>query len=189
MGTPISYLATGIQNATRHLYQAHNISAPDGKTKSALEKKAEQTAAGSGNRDIRSFPSIGQQFNLDTTNPDEQRVANALIESFDRTKFQRLLIDYIVDSLAPLNVANNKKLQVVFEYLNPCVKIQHALLTGPSITRKIREQYQRHKHRVVNVLANSTGQIHLSFDGWTSRTQHSLYGIFFLFFFFRTEDG
>ena len=44
------------------------------------------------------FPSIADIFNLSRDDPKEQSLANNLIKRFDREHFQKLVVNWIVDS-------------------------------------------------------------------------------------------
>ncbi|EXK75729.1 hypothetical protein FOQG_19506 [Fusarium oxysporum f. sp. raphani 54005] len=54
------------------------------------------------------------------------------------------------------------------------------------ICYKIIQEYDRHRQKVIEVLRNSHGTLHISFDGWTSRNKLALYGIAC---FFRDEKN
>jgi hypothetical protein len=72
------------------------------------------------------------------------------------------------------------------EYFNPAARIRRAISTGRTIRSAVREQYDKHKQTVIDLLCESLGKIHISFDGWTSPNQAALYGIVF---FFRNEQN
>ena len=71
----------------------------------------------------------------------------------------------------------NPILREIFDYLSPSVSIQHANLSARALRYKIIQEYNRHKQKVIEVLRNSPGLLHISFDGWTSRNKLALYGI------------
>ncbi|KAK7928779.1 restless-like transposase [Apiospora marii] len=79
---------SGLQNAAGHLYTHHRILAPDGKTKSREEK----LSSGTSNR----ARSIAYFMHLNPEKPSEQAAINKAIQSFDRKRFQRLLVEWIV---------------------------------------------------------------------------------------------
>jgi hypothetical protein len=85
-----------------------------------------------------------------------------------------------------LSFAENPILQEIFDYLNPSVSIQRANLTARAVRYKIIQEYDRHRQKVIEVLRNSPGALHISFDGWTSRNKLALYGIAC---FFRDEKN
>ncbi|RKK15430.1 hypothetical protein BFJ67_g17957, partial [Fusarium oxysporum f. sp. cepae] len=62
----------------------------------------------------------------------------------------------------------------------------HANLSARAVRYKIIQEYNRHKQTVIEVLRNSPGALHISFDGWTSRNKLALYGIAC---FFRDEKN
>jgi hypothetical protein len=67
------------------------------------------------------------------------------------------------------------------EYFNFAVRIRRAIPTGRIIRTPVREQYDKYKQTVIDLLRESPGKIHISFDGWTSLNQAALYGIVCLF--------
>ena len=78
---PRSFVTIGLQNALNHLYKDHRISAPDNKTKSGMQQKAEKKP---GSKRLRS---IVDTLNLDPSRPREQAIANSIIRGFDRSHF------------------------------------------------------------------------------------------------------
>jgi hypothetical protein len=89
---PRSFIAVGLQNALNHLCKDHQVTAPDNKTKSGLQLKAEMKPGSKRPR------SIVDALKLDPSRPREQVIANSIISGFDRNYFQRLLIEWIVDT-------------------------------------------------------------------------------------------
>jgi hypothetical protein len=69
------------------------------KNKSAAERKAELMAE----RDRRGgrHKSISQHFGLDAAKPREQAIANSFIKGFDRDHFQRLVVQWVVNTNRP----------------------------------------------------------------------------------------
>ncbi|OWT42456.1 PIF1-like helicase domain-containing protein [Pochonia chlamydosporia 170] len=177
---PKNFVAIGLQNALNHLYKDHGISAPDNKTKSGLQKKAEEKP---GSKRPRSIVDI---WKLDPLRPREQAIANSMIRGFNRNHFQRLLIEWIVDTNQPFSVVEHERLRDIFEYLNPAVKITNANISDTTVRALINSEFKKHKARVIEALRKSPGLIHVSFDGWRARNRHSLYGIVC---FFRDENS
>jgi hypothetical protein len=85
---PKSVAAAGTQNAENHLWEAHRISDPLGKRIADKKRK----------RDSKPFQSIAEIFRLDPAKPQEQAIANTIIKDFNRTHFQRLLVEWVVES-------------------------------------------------------------------------------------------
>ncbi|KAM0742755.1 hypothetical protein ACQRIT_002932 [Beauveria bassiana] len=54
-------------------------------------------------------------LNLDTSNPKEQAIANALIQRFDKAHFQRLLLEWVVDANVSFRQPEHWRLRRVFE--------------------------------------------------------------------------
>ncbi|KAK8120373.1 restless-like transposase [Apiospora kogelbergensis] len=132
---------SGLQNATGHLYTHHRILAPDGKTKSREEK----LSSGTSNR----ARSIAYFMHLNPEKPSEQAAINKAIQSFDRKRFQRLLVEWIVKENLPFSIAEHEGLRALFEYLNPQIAIQQANLTRPMIKIKILNEFNRHQDTVI----------------------------------------
>lgn len=172
-----SFIATGLQNARSHLWRDHNIGAPEG------EKKCEAQLQKEG---IANQRSITSTFKLDLRQSEQQKLANTLIQSFDRHHLQQLLVDFIVSSNLPFSLVDNPRFRNILEYLNLLVAIQKAIPTSSSIRRIIFQEYKIHRHTVIEALRKSIGKIHVSFDGWTSPNQLALYGIAC---FYRNEAG
>lgn len=120
---------------------------------------------------------IADVMKLDTRLPREQEIANGLVNSFDRKHFQRLLLEWIIEENCSFSVCKQGRLRRIFEYLNPLVKITDANITRMTIRHKVLSAYESHKDKVIAVLKQPCGLIHVSFDGWKSGNRHSLYGI------------
>jgi hypothetical protein len=176
---PRSFAEKGIQNANAHLFKDHGICAPGEATKSSAQKKAEKMKT----KDQRSIADV---MKLDTRLPREQDIANSLVQGFDRKHFQRLLLEWIIEENHSFSVCEQGRLRRIFEYLNPLVKITDANITRSTIRRKVLSAYETHKNKVAEVLRQSSGLIHVSFDGWKSGNRHNLYGIAC---FFRDENS
>ncbi|PWI64602.1 hypothetical protein PCL_09496 [Purpureocillium lilacinum] len=125
-------------------------------------------------------------LNLDTSNPKEQAIANALIQRFDRDRFQRLLLEWVVDANISFRQPGHWRLRRVFEYLNPSVAATNAHISHNTVRKRIVDLHLRHKSQIIDHLRTVPGQIHIAFDGWRSRNRHALYGIVC---FFVDSDG
>ncbi|PQK15635.1 hypothetical protein BB8028_0005g11470 [Beauveria bassiana] len=123
------------------------------------------------------WPTIASVLKLDVNKPREQNIANCVISRFDKQHFQRMLVELIVSSNQSFSFVENPILRDIFDYLSPSVSIQRANLSARAIRCKIIQQYNRHKKKVIDVLKNAPGLLHISFDGWTSRNKLALYGI------------
>ncbi|RKK06426.1 hypothetical protein BFJ65_g4629 [Fusarium oxysporum f. sp. cepae] len=174
-----TFTSSGLQNAANHLWREHKTSAPEGEKKSTAQLKSEGALKSS-------QPTIASVLKLDVNKPTEQNIANSFISRFDKQHFQRLLVELIVSSNQSFSFAENPILREIFDYLSPSVSIQHANLSARAVRYKIIQEYNRHKQTVIEVLRNSPGALHISFDGWTSRNKLALYGIAC---FFRDEKN
>ncbi|OBS17570.1 hypothetical protein FPOA_11975 [Fusarium poae] len=174
-----SFTSSGLQNAANHLWREHKTPAPEGEKKSTAQLKSEGALKSS-------QPTIASVLKLDVNKPTEQNIANSFISRFDKQHFQRMLVELIVSSNQSFSFAENPILREIFDYLSPSVSIQHANLSARAVRYKIIQEYNRHKQTVIEVLRNSPGALHISFDGWTSRNKLALYGITC---FFRDEKN
>ncbi|KAJ3454555.1 hypothetical protein MRS44_013155 [Fusarium solani] len=81
------FSAVGTQNIEKHLFREHGLVDESGKRKPPALWKGMQEKTPSRN--------IVEMLNLDTSDPKEQAIANALIQRFDRDHFQRLLLEKV----------------------------------------------------------------------------------------------
>ncbi|OWT42267.1 restless-like transposase [Pochonia chlamydosporia 170] len=169
--SPQSYDSRGTQNAEHHLWKSHGHWDLSGK------RPAPSLAKGG----KRMFPSITDIFNLGRDDPKEQSLANNLIKRFDREHFQKLVINWIVDSQQSFQQAENPRLRHIFEYLNPAVRVTDAHISRHTVRRLAIQYFEKHQTRVKGILKEAPGQIHIAFDGARSRNRHTLYGITALF--------
>src|SRR5256885_9713519 len=165
---------SGLQNAHNHLFDDHRILAPEGQQKSEAELASDAITK---NRKSTNPESILDYFNLNPENPHEQSFANSLFKNFNREHFQRLVVEWIVDSNLPFSIATDRRLRAIFEYLNPSVKAQKAHITANTVRGLARKQFDRHKSTVIEVLKKAPGLVHISFDGWRAPNRASLYGV------------
>lgn len=166
---PASFRAEGTPNIENHLFKKHGVTDPSGKRQLSKAK----------NRVTETIPSrnIVAMFGLDVSKPREQEIANALIRRFDKSRFQKLLIEWIVDSNGSFRQAEHPRLRRIFEYLNPSVEQTQAHIGHDIVRKRIIQIYESNKTYIIKVLKEVPGQIHVSFDGWRSRNRHALYGI------------
>jgi hypothetical protein len=173
---PGNVVAIGTQNAERHLWDHHKIQDPSGKRSAPASRKKPSTG----------YRTITEAFHLDLHAPREQAIANHLIKNFDRNIFQRLVVEWVVESNLSFREPESRRLRAVFEYLNPFIAGADAHVGHDTVRKRATAEFERHKTKAVEVLRNAPGLIHISFDGWRSRNRHALYGVAC---FFRDEDG
>jgi hypothetical protein len=137
------FLATGLQNARKHLWRRHGVGAPDGQKKEAAQLNDEKNV---------SQPSIMRYFKLNVTERREQQIANTIISGFNKAYFRRLLVELIVTSNLPFAFVNNQIFRKILGYLNPLVHLQNALPTSPTLRTAIYKQYHKHHQHIVNIL-------------------------------------
>ncbi|KAK8013613.1 restless-like transposase [Apiospora marii] len=164
---PTSYISEGTQNCEKHLWEKHGRWDTSGKRPKPSNKRGSK----------RKHGNIAGFMNLDLADPKDQAVANRLIKGFDRSHFQRLIVNWIVDSQLSFRAVENPRLRAVFEYLNPAVTIQQAHISRHTLRRRTIELYNIHLFTVKKALRQCPGQIHLAFDGARTRNRHALFGI------------
>ncbi|KAH7459074.1 hypothetical protein FOMA001_g20312 [Fusarium oxysporum f. sp. matthiolae] len=175
-GLGAAMVAIGTQNAERHLWDHHKIQDPSGKRSAPASRKKPSTG----------YQTITKAFNLDLNAPREQAIANRLLKSFDRNVFQRLVAEWIVESNLSFREPESKRLRAIFEYLDPFVVSTDAHVGHDTVRKRAVAEFEKHKGKVIELLRNAPGLIHILFDGWRSRNEHALYGVAC---FFRNEDG
>ncbi|RYC78863.1 hypothetical protein BFJ63_vAg18262, partial [Fusarium oxysporum f. sp. narcissi] len=92
-----------------------------------------------------------------------------LVTRFDKTTFQRHVVQWITDANLSFRVPEHKGLQKVFQYLNPLVHETSANLTYETVRARIIDEFNTYKSRVIHTLSRSPSQVHIAFDGWASR--------------------
>ena len=80
-------------------------------------------------------------LNLDASDPKEQAIANALIQRFDKDRFQKLLIEWVVDANVSFRQPKHRRLRHVFEYLNPSVTVTNAHISHDTVRKRIVDLY------------------------------------------------
>lgn len=176
---PKCYNANGMQNTAEHLFTAHKITAPPGSKPSKAQSKA-------GHRVSNRNPSVAQELGLDLMDPTQQRIANNYIRNFDVKHFQRLLVEFIVAGNHTFSLVDEKPFRSMLEYGNSAAKRRDAIPGRTAIAARLRESYNYHKDKVIKVLREAPGLVHISFDGWRSPNRLNLYGIAC---FFRDENN
>jgi hypothetical protein len=163
---PANYTAGGLQNAEKHLFERHGgIADPTGK------RGIPSTAA------QKKLPTIASIMNLNTFISTEQELANRLIKRFDKTRFQQLVVNWIIGANLPFDTAENHDLRALFQYLNPSVEITNANITGRTVYNLAEQEFDKQFGKVADAVQKAPGLIHLAYDGWQSRNRHALYGV------------
>ncbi|KAJ6436471.1 putative AC transposase [Purpureocillium lavendulum] len=165
--TPQSYESKGTQNAELHLWKAHGYWDPSGRRSTPSQKKGGK----------RVLASISDFLSLKRSDPKDQALTNSLIKRFDRGEFQKLVVNWIVESQQSFKQVEHPRLQQIFEYLNPAVNVTSAHITAKTVHSLAVQQFERYHSKVQQVLKGSPGQIHIAFDGARTRNRHALCGV------------
>ncbi|KAL6405449.1 hypothetical protein AUP68_11205 [Ilyonectria robusta] len=104
-----SYKAEGTQNIERHLDEIHKICDPTGKRKRPLKK---------------AYPSVADRLCMDREDPQQQAIVNAYVKRFDRTQFQKLVVNWVVERQQSFREVESESLRAIFEYLNPSISVE-----------------------------------------------------------------
>ncbi|EJP62004.1 restless-like transposase [Beauveria bassiana ARSEF 2860] len=155
-------------NMDKHLFKEHRLADESGKRSPAMEK---------GWKDKTPFRNVAEMLSLNTHDPKEQAIANALIRCFNRDHFQKLLLEWVVDANISFRQPEHSRLRRIFEYLNPFVAVTNAHISHNIVRKRIVDLHCRLKAQIIDHLRNIPGKTHIAFDGWRSRNQHAVYGI------------
>lgn len=104
-------------------------------------------------------------------------MVNNLIRRFDQAEFQKLVVNWIVESQQSFRQFEHPCLRQIFEYLNPAVHMKAVHVIAKTIQSLAIQQFERHRDAVQHALRRSPGQIHIAFDGARTRNCHALYGV------------
>jgi len=162
---PFTLLASNPENVYKHLALQHKIFSKDPQQAEKYKKQKLDTH---------------QQPSIDAFT--KKRKASEAFEQdqiarFDKMKFRRLIVNWLVESNLPFTVATSPALQAAFHYANPQVLTQQAMPDPRAVRRQILSDFHKYKSRVTEALARSPGQVHVAFDGWTSRNRHGFLAI------------
>ncbi|KAJ6437559.1 putative AC transposase [Purpureocillium lavendulum] len=165
---PKAYVSSNSRNIEGHLCRAHNISNPD---QSKL-------------RQYRPEPSPHQPklFDFDIKKRKRDDFHDGLAARFDKITFQRLLVRWITEANLSFRISEHEGFHKLLHYLNLLVEETSANLTHKTIRTRIVDGFYLYKSHIVDTLLQSPSQVHIAFDGWTSRNRHSSFSInaFFL---------
>jgi len=165
---PKTYVSSNSRNIEGHLDKAHNLFNPDpSKAKRYIPKVPENQ------------PNL---HDFATRKRKKDDFHDELVLRFDKTTFQRLLIQWIADANLPFRVSEHEGLHEIFNYLNPLVEETSANLTHETVRSRILAEFSTYKAHIIETLLRSPSQVHIAFDGWTSRNKHAFFSInaFFL---------
>lgn len=182
--SPQSYMKLAVHHGMEHIFREHAVCAPpDAKSKAPSEKshdarqqiqlRKDSTAT----KPLRQRSMVEALGRINASDPIQQQIANTFIQSFNRKQFQMLLTRYIINSNKSFSEAEDPDLRAIFEYLNPAVAIQNAHLSRTSVRTQAILQWKKHTTKVIKMLADAPGLIHISYDGWTAPNKIPLYGV------------
>lgn len=164
-GDPYTLLATNPENVYKHLAGKHKIFSEDPE-QAAKYKPRKLTPQGQ--------PAIDA---FTRKRKAEEAFEQSQIAQFDKAKFRRLIVNWLAETNLPFTAASSPALHAAFHYVNPQVTIQQAMPGSRAVRKQILCDYHKYKSRVIEALARSPGQVHIAFDGWTSRNRHGFFAI------------
>ncbi|EAQ90335.1 hypothetical protein CHGG_02270 [Chaetomium globosum CBS 148.51] len=161
---PYTLLASNSENIYRHLAVQHKIFSEDPSQADKYRKR----------------PALHHQSSIDPFT--KKRKVDAAFEQdqiarFDKMKFRRLIVNWLVETNLPFTAATSPALQAAFHYANPQVAAQQAMPDPRAVRKQILSDFYKYKSRVTEALARSPGQVHIAFDGWTSLNRHGFLAI------------
>ena len=115
-------------------------------------------------------------LDLDASDPKEQAIADALIQCFDKDRFQKLLIEWVLDYKVSFCQPEQCRFWHVFEYLDPSVAVTNVHISHNTVRKRIVDRHLRYKEWVINHLKSKPNLIHIAVSGWRSRNRHAQYG-------------
>src|SRR5882757_1489092 len=140
------FTAVGTQNIEKHLGLTHQLTDPSGKRPPVMRKKEKHPSK-----------NIAVMLGLNAHNPREQAIANRIIGQFDRDHFQRLLVDWVIDSNQSFREAENERLRAIFEYLSPSIAATDAHLGHDAIRQHVLQIFNAEKSTIIRALKSTWG--------------------------------
>ena len=107
--------------------------------------------------------------------PRDSEIYHRLVSSFDKDDFKNKLLRWIIQDDVPFDVVNSRFFRDLLMAANDALD-DNGLIPG-EIHNWIIKNFGSFKGVVTEKLATTQGQIHISFDMWTSRNQLCLCGI------------
>lgn len=138
-------------------------------------KKMHRTLRPTDTATIRSR-NLTDMLQIDPINPQNQTFAAHLRRNFDIKANRLLLLDWLTYHNLPFSVVDSDRFQRILLYNNPVLQ-QAQIPSGKTLIRMLDDEYDRAIGSVSEVLRFARGQIHYTFDGWTSRTNTSFLGV------------
>jgi hypothetical protein len=163
---PYTLLASNPENVYKHLAVQHDILSEDPRQANKFEKKKKPIS-----QKQSSIHAFTKKRKADEAFDQDQ------IARFDKMKFRRLIVNWLVETNLPFTAATSPALQAAFSYANPQVITQQAMPEPRAVRKQILSDFHKYKSRVTEALARSPGQVHIAFDGWTSRNRHGFLAI------------
>jgi hypothetical protein len=147
-------------------------------TWSAIERHMNKThgiqrLTSTADRDSRSLTNM---LKIDSTNPYDQATTGQLRRHFDPMANRLLLLDWLTYHNLPFNIVDSDRFQRILLYNNSILQ-QAQIPSSKTLIRMVDDEYQRAIGSVTEVLRSARGQIHYTFDGWTSRDNTSFLGL------------
>ena len=154
------YSAPGVDNIKNHLREEHSWD-ENGSILSNRKRKR----------------SIYEQLELSANNPRDQQIINTLVKSFNPARFKKLLVRWIIYDNISFHKIESPRFHDLLNYTNSATATAECLPTHTTTRNMVIMEFEKHKGIITELLRGAMGQIHMSFDLWTSRNMIALIGI------------
>ncbi|KAH8193505.1 hypothetical protein TruAng_012329 [Truncatella angustata] len=146
-----AFVASGSRSIEKHLKENHRV----------VEKgKNAPTSTPSSQRTLDSM--------VDFSQPQQQALHGQLAIRFNKALNNLLILDWLCCSNLPFRIVDNPRWRRQQLYNNPILTEQD-LPHSKTIVRLLLAEYKRAVPQIKSFLRTARSQIHLTFDGWTSR--------------------
>lgn len=159
---PESYIPAGIDNIKRHLIKEHKIK----------DTRASQAPTRSSTPQSRL-----SQAGLDASIPSYQRRINDRLSRFDYQHFQRLLTNWVADDNIAFRKLESQAFRKLIAYINPLIKEMECIPTYLTMRKWLQSEYLSYKGVITEAIQEAFSQVHIIFNGWTSRRLYSFLSI------------
>lgn len=108
--------------------------------------------------------------------PTAQSVMDAMISSYKKEDLHTLILNWITTHNLPFQIVESDEFKAILHYGNSMVHPSD-IPCANTLIRLLFTEYERASTPVKSMLQTALHQIHVCFDGWTSRSNLSFLGI------------
>ncbi|KAJ6439165.1 putative transposase [Purpureocillium lavendulum] len=117
---------------------------------------------------------LAEHFGV-TAAPTDQRIFSTILGRVKLGAFEELLVDWIIHDNIPFRIVESERLRRLIKFVNPIYKDK--IPSSAVLRSRLLSIYNGAKGAVTEHLKTARSKIHITFDGWTSRSQLSLLGV------------